>query len=420
MIFNIILVSVWLLFPLAAHAQSFRYIPSNQPNEPLLILITEGHLMTDMNQKVLASKRLGSTSICLIDGSQLSPESIADSLNSLLNRPNSIDEQHIHLVIAGSQTFFDLHNRFSGGIFASAHFFFTESNPQVPKTFKTIAFSLATIDRVLTPSEKEYTWMIDVRNNYTPKYLRDTRKNFTEFGAGLKVGYTGINAVNVSSYTPDGFFTYSGFAYRQLNKHQRLRGEFDLAFKIPNPQKEIQQQVQSQIDPSAILNGTGSDSIDISATFNGHFYFSPNLEVQHLFLPNRLVRPFVGVGLGYNLFTAFQAQIDTVIEFDASSLGGGGFGGGGGGGFGGFGGDSENADLSPTIFKYWSVPISAGVMFNLGDKITSDFTVKYNHSTTNLGWDGAAAINMVSFKLGFAYRFNGKKKLYYDYFRLEE
>lgn len=404
-----------LLCQLHVSAQSYTLLPSPHFQAPLVVWVVQDSLMEEVERKISVSKDISSVSLYLFNGDSVGPRSVADSVNYLLNRPHNVDRQRMHLVIAGDHTFFDRYNYFVPDIFASRVYMHAE--PIDPdhagqQAFRHLGFFSTSLDELLRSISREYTWTSEI-NRIHGEAAEDQAKQIMEKGVGINIGVNTLHPRNTTGYIPNAFMIYGLHGYAQLNKHWRLQGVFNLGLQLPNPQKEAQSQVQSQIDPSVLLNGgSGTDTVELNLTVNGHVYFQLGADLIYQFTPKGKFRPFVGVGLATNTLTAFSAKIDTTLEIDLDSFTG------GSGGLGLEEGDGAGAETDPSLYRYFSMPVSAGFRGTLSKRLDFQFTVRYDNNMRTFS-PNAEVIQMLSFQTGLTYRFNrGKKRLFYRYVRL--
>lgn len=391
-----------------------QFIEINEPaiSKPYVIYVVEDEEATLLETRVyLASNN--DVAHLIVPASNFTTDAVADNINTKLNTDKRTPFQFLHLVIVGDNTHFEKFADLSEALFATQTYMTTSDVPEADRSlFKIIRWFSADLKDFLLSIDKTYTMRYKV-DHFKESRRETIYKLKRNMGITLSTGISVPVPRGLSDDFPSATFPFS------LSIDKRFTNKFDLifslhgGFKIPKPQKIIQGEIQSQLDPSALLNGEDLE-IDLNTTIRGRIYVGASFEARR-FLGNSKSRPFVQAGLMVSSLNLIAFEIDTTLTIDSDDLslgvGGSGL---GGGGFGGEGnGDQEDAFTSIVGL---SIPLRVGIQPRIGHKTYLDLSAGYSFDSATLR--GEPSLDDTTFRVGLMYRFLGRREVRYDYIRL--
>ena len=323
--------------------QMLKPLHNSNYGKMFVVVVIDSTARPTFDDQVLPVLKRSPDAFLLVDGSVGTPAFQRDSLNTYLNQKGKISLQHVHLWVVGDsafaadygdwgQDFYALAEFVETADFASRTLLTTDDRPVTSGKYMTTSLSEADPEAILNGSRKRYRWMLDIENiERTRKYYPGGKGRATRLG--LQVGVVFAEGEAEYENYPGVIFSYGLHVSRRLSDHWRWRLGLDLAINLPNPQSEVQAQVQSQIDIQDLIDNGGSQEIAISVDINGYIYNRLELQFQYMFLPEKPVTPYAGLGLSISNMPYFEATIATTVTIDGGNLGGG----GGGAGIGGLG-----------------------------------------------------------------------------------
>jgi hypothetical protein len=389
------------------NGQNFKLIHRSSYSSPLVIAIIENDVFDEMNDKITEIMPKTNASFLIINGSYASVKTIKDSVNFMLNQGLEISKKNIYLVIVGNKLFFDNFNSFNSDLFPSKYYVNTENSVFDTPTYNSVLYSNVDMLTLVNTLKEKYLWELELEklknNNKTEYNLLNA-----EYGYGLASSVTMPISMRTSTYIPISFVTYDIYAYRSLNANWKVYANFTLGFKIPDPQKEIQEQIQSQMDMSSIMSG-GSSEVNINMTLEGRMLFSGGLEARYYLNSKKKFKPFVGIGLTNTYFMSMQAKIDTTMTVSSSMMNGGNL---------GSAMPDGKINSGQSVYKYWGLLSTGGLEYRLSDYFIFNLKTSYNLAFNTFNTT-QSALNHFNFQLGLTYRIQGKKHRYYEYLRLK-
>lgn len=395
------LLLVLCLFCLVAtlQAQNTKLIAAKTfEHKPLLIAILPSQLFAEAEQKLARRADVSAYDVLLIN-SALAANEARDSINLVLNTTSTIQLQKVYLCVVGNDEIIEKFSYYKRD-------FFAHKENMTENEWKTI-----NIDNLIASFSRHYTWLIALED-IQREYASDIARNKQEGGIGLAYGLNFTQKSNTDNYIPSFFTSYSLFGYYRIDKKWQFNTDLTFSYKLPDTEA-IQQELQSKINPSELMNG-GSISIPLKTTMSSHVFVKLGTEVIRFMKPKNAFRPYIGFGLSGAMLMGMQVTIDTTITINTANMqGGGGFGGGFGGG--------ERPDFgngnAPKVNMIVSFVPTVGFVYELGEKVNFMANAKYNIDTNLFDEYKIPAINNFSISVGLALRLKTKKKLFYDYLR---
>ena len=395
--------------------ENVRLIREPLPGGPLYVIVANEDYYDQCDAWVHRHPQTVSCAVLLVRGEQMPAGRLADTLNHLMNREIRHAKERTHLVLVGDYGFARGYDQFTNDFFAAKYYLTSDSTSTTMEIHARIGKPEDLTD------ESFYQRTSKVRRFYhdiTQIRRRHAETSYARAGkGGIGVGlrpnlYWSKNEdgdVRTSYLTE---FAVQGF--RQFTP--RLRTRFDVGFSLnlPNPQSDIQEELQSQLDIQALLDGDDQE-IRLQTEVDGHGFLQLGAQVEYEPWPEGRWRPFVGGGLSLTGYFGAQIKIDTTLVIE----GGGGFppaglsGGFGGGDFdrsefaGGENGPSITAGLAPTL--------SVGLRTELSPRWEFD-TRLTGYRVAGLTNDSVLSGLKMEFNL--IHRFVGRRKTTVPYVRL--
>jgi len=352
-----------LIFFNCLYGQNMKLIKNSGNDAPLVIMVIEDNLMTDMNVKIDKDSKLLNVSFLVVNGTKSSIVSIKDSVNVLLNSNLSISKTSVYLVVVGSKDFYEKQNQFNDDLFSSKYLIQTDNEPIKDLSYKITKYQDLDLVETINDLNKTHLWDIDLFR-IMEKQTASTSKNEIGFSV-TKYVPTGFK---FDSDLPKSLTNYNLSFSHNLFKHFKIIENIALGFKKPNMQ-----------DPSSGMSG--------------YTYFSCGIGAIRFYNTKSKLKVYSGLGVFSTSFSTMKAKT------------------------------KQNSSGSPSIdrnsFKNWGMSINSGLDYRLGDNVFCNFRVAYNVDL-NKYFVGKNFINSLDFQMGISINIFKRKNNVYEYLRLKQ
>lgn len=257
--------------------------------------------------------------------------------------------------------------------------------------------------------QKNMLWTYDVETIQRKATIVE-RSERIEGGIGLSLMTASTAYRSSAEGLPNGIRFWSYNAYRKLHPRWLLNFSVDIGVKLPNPQRIIQEQVFSQVDIFALLNGDEVE-ITLDTEIKGHMTGGLGVGLSYLLPSKGRLMPYVGTDLRFFGGNFFFGRIDTTLIIDSS------------GGFPGGGNPDElglrdgNEDFSNTSFFYLTLSPHIGMYHQLGERWLLDLNAAYQPDPAAFRQD-EDYLSLFRWRMGLRYRLIGKRNTRYEYLRI--
>jgi len=393
---------------------SMQWYASKKTNAPLVISIFQSEARSNFYALLPKSQLWQDYNFLMLEDDAFELEELIASINDVLNEEKNYDKNRIYLVLVGDEAILTRYKTLDLGIFAQQYHLSTVDALAVPPDYLSTPLKNVVLDEVLQQLSQKYLWQPDL-DIIQDKSKRTVFKKSANRGIGLQLGW-----LNFQSDLHDGFFpniinNFGINTFRILKPHWMYEFNLDFGGSLPNPQEILQDQVRSQVDFNAILNGDDLE-ISLNTTLKGYISAQLGLGLNYLFTSEKKWNPYAGLQVSIQNHIFINTEIDTtiVIEGGLSGLSGGGFGNSGrsGGRLSNLRNGDENFD--PDIFQYVTLSPKLGIQHHLNKRWFLDFHTQYLLDTKTFG-NRETYLNSLQFRVGLRYRFTGKARTYYDY-----
>ncbi|MCG8700246.1 MAG: hypothetical protein MI922_19490 [Bacteroidales bacterium] len=415
--FNCRTLLIWILLIVhlpRLNSQDIKCIHTPHYFAPLYVVITEHTLFEELHEIIYEEAKTKQSSYALINGTNLNPRDIKDSINVLLNSELVIGKRNVYLLIFGDCEFFENHNKYTNDFFPARYFVQTSGGECNYPGFYHQHYNSLDFNEIYAKLNEKTLWEIDLEQIKT-NHRSDYHLSKAEHGIGLGLSLSKPYGIRYDSYLPRSFLTYDIYGYRRINENWKIYGNLTLGFKIPDPEKIMKEEMQSQMDYSSMRSG-GNITVNLDTEIEGRMFFSGSLESRKYLNTSNKIKPFWGIGISYTSFMNMYTEIDTSITMNSSSMMG------GGGDFGGgsfdFSGENRNMDMEHVYFKYFGMVLSTGFEYPLGDIVLFNFRTSYNLSSNTFN-SNTETFNNLNLQWGLTLRLQGKKYKYYNFVRLK-
>ncbi len=336
------------------------------------------------------------------------PVEVKEYLNAKFNNPVQSNLTHSYLVFIGSRNLIEAQkDLYKTPLFVRTAELYTDQKPG--GCTNCYSWGEQPLKPLLEAFAGNFLWEIDLAEARKAA-LESNKTKGEERAIGFFINQS-FNHGQHTGYIPPNMTSYGLRFGKHFRPEWRWNVEAEFGYSMPDIESVFQQQIQSQVDVSALQSGINQD-IEINASLQGYFYGAIGGNVQYVFYkPGRSWSPYVAMGFSLMGQLGFENQIDTTITVDASTFPG------SGGGLGGQAPDrSALSGSSPSPVFASRMPLSAGWQVYFNERLSLDISLNYTFDMARL--QGAVSnVNAIQLRFGLAYHFWPKRKKFYRYLR---